>query len=432
MKNISFLIHFENFFKLASALIAVLLASKLYSTSDFGKISYLISFLVIANAIAEGGFGQLILTKQKIFKGVSHPMSSLFALRLISTVIVILLFNFLFLFLPLDFTEKNFLSCSIFLSLFGFFILLRQDLVNELKVKTLIIAGIFSSTIATLLKLLSSILQVEPIFYVLISAFCIAVTGLIYLTFFCTAKYLEKGLSRIEFIDFRKRFKKLIDIDGLLFSMKNLKPFYFASLASVMFTYSDVLILKFYTNFDTVAFYSLSQQFCGAAISFSPGIVSMYASQNFIFKKIKAVNVDHLTSNALHSYLRNTLLVSSVFFATCGFLFLLLTNQLVLENRYELSIYFFLSSLPLIIITYMQQGFSLLLQQSGMEKLIYIISFSALIFNLIFNFVTIPWAGAFGAIFSTTISIVLSILVPLSFKSSRSDYFSALSCYSWI
>ena len=429
MKNITLLLYFENFLRLISILISVLVASRLYSISEFGKISYLISLVAIANAVAEGGFGQLNLTKYQIFQNLNYPISSLFAVRIVSTLLVIIIFNLITLFLPLSNDEKFLLSLSILISLFGFFILLRQDLINNCKISFLLIAGISSSIITVALKVTAAILQIAPINYVFVSAICICLSGLIYLIPFIKPKLDANKYSHLK-NSITNRFKSSFSLLSLNFSIKSLKPFYFASLASVLFTYSDILILKLYTTFDIIAFYSLCQQFCGAVISFSPSIISIYASKEFLKKKFGMLSMSQLPTNCMHKYLRNTLLLSSVVFSLCGLLLLLLINIFILQSNYNYSVYYFSLSIPLILMTFFQQGFCLLLQILKLEKFIYLISFAALSLNIIINFTIIPIIGAVGAIISTTIAIPLSLIIPLLNRPSRSDYLDALSSYS--
>lgn len=429
MKNVSLFLYSENLFKLVSAFAAVIVASRFYGVDDFGKISYLGSFVVIANAIAESGFGQLNLTKYQIFKNHKFPISSLFVLRLASTALVIILFIVISFFWPLGHHERFILSLSILISLFGFFNLLRQDLIDKSKIKCLIIAGVSSSAITVLLKTLSSIIKITPVYYILVSSVCIFLTGLTYLIAFSFAqpKFNKSLLSQLKL---NQRWKNASSLYSLRFSIKNLKPFYLASLAGVLFTYSDILILKLYNDFETIAFYSLSQQFCGAVISFAPSIVSIYASKQLLTRNINSPPDCQSSVNITQRSLRNTLLITSIIFSLCGFFSLYLINILLLKSNYNISVYYFVLSFPIIVFTFLQQGLCLLLQKLRLENFIYIISVSALAFNIVTNIIIIPILGAVGAILSTMIALIFSLSIPLVFRSSRSKFLNVLALYS--
>lgn len=369
--------------------------------TNYGQLSYAISFVSLFSFVANLGIDQILyrnILQQPERK--NEFLGSAVFLRIISSIVTV----FIIILSTLLLSEKDvslFLIFIISLSpLLGCFQLLSYEFQAELKSKHTSILVLSVVLILNILKILVIFLDKGVIYLALVVLIEPFLYSLGYI-------YLKNKL----YGDFKKlKFK----IDTSLSILKDSFPLIFASAFYLIYARIDQVMLKNMINAEAVGLYD-------AAVRISE--VFYFIPQILLVSLFPAIINAKKISDELYYKRTKKLILTLLFLAT------LIATLMTFLSKHIILIIFgvgFLGALPVLnIYIWSNIGASLnavaqqILVTENLTKFVSVTTFFGMIFNVILNIILIPIYGTSGAAFATLVSYTIPFLSMLLFKSTR-------------
>lgn len=398
----------EPFFRTLFTAIFSIIFAKAYGPEVVGKFAALSIVIAVMTRLGDLGLARLTLVLPSNQQFNLHYHIKLLTLRLISSLLAFLPSYFFAFFITESVNQSLIVATIVFFLLILMHDTSRQAFVDSGHIKVYArasFAGVILLFGARMLIVASDqswiylipLGLVEPI---ILTSFCV---------WFVRRRILSLSVASIteNLFGSYRAFFKIIKLSS---------PLYLAGLNGIVLSYSDSLMIKIFSTFKELGFYSFSLQFSGACIMLLPSISSYYASK-----------LDNQIVNKKYTLV---LYAFSFLGSLSAFLFILLVNKFLLNTEYNHSVLLCLCLVPVNLLLFSSQGLSVRLQKHGLGKIIVSTSIVTLLANLTLNSAFIPDFGALGAIMATVMSIIIGIIFPLLLpfrKSIKNDYNSLLN-----
>lgn len=365
--------------------------ARTYSQSDYGAYQYALTLGIVVGIIIQFSDEKVI---KHLFhtKDLSSVIFSTIVLKFILSIVVLSAYFFL----------KIFSLIDPFIAIYLFYFLLAAIIVNlpyammvyfdyrmnsKLRAKALILGN----TTTFFLQLFFMFNGYDVIF-IAISVSCGAIVS-------C-------AVIIISFIYLKLNLKFAIDTSTLRLIFTRSIPFTLAAAAHMIYMRVDILMIKYFMEYSSVAIYSISTQLMSLVA------ILVYPLQVSLFPKLLK-DKDRSKNEYLKKYLNYTKILTwtGIFFAAIGILVISPFINIFFENEYSQVVNIFYIHMMSAIIMY---NSALRSSHITIIKKGYIILNSqivSLILNIILNYYLIPLYGLQGAAFSTFITITISLLI---------------------
>lgn len=420
-KNISWLSLSELISRLLKFLLIIYIA-RILGASKFGKFSFGLNFVAIFAIFADFGISTIItreVAKEK--QKAKEYFSYLISLKTILILFSLLIMNLVGFFIAPDLESKKLIFVlsfyGVFSSLFDF---LNSFFRAFQKMKYEAIGKIINSLICVSLSFI--VLFKFPSILNISFSYVIAII----LTSFFLIFILRKKFFKLSFKIKKSFWKKILSISW---------PLAFIIIFTSICHYVDSVMLGAFNFFKENGFYNAAyriidiSQIPAIMVSLAIFPVISYAFKSDLLKPLRKKTFDlHLN---LVTLLAIPLLLFGLFFAKDIILFFYGKN-------YEPSVFAFEILLFTLFVIYLSHPFFRTLIAANLQKLVFFITLSGAILNIILNFILIPKYTLYGAAISTFLTYFFMFFFYIFILKKKTkinffdrEYFSNLGIFSF-
>lgn len=383
---------FEKIIVMLISFFATVIVVRYLGPSDFGLLSYAFSIVAVASAFTKFGLNSLMI---KMFSEKPDNIDELFIsslfIKLISSLLVVIILGIFFFIY-----EKNIFP----LVIIALLVLIIESFEGikflyqaKLLAKYITYAGILSTIVATILKVIFVYFNASLIGFGAIYTFSIFL-GIVFLYFFQKKSNLNVSIFQ---------FKKSFNFEKIKILLVSAFPLYIAGIATAIFMKADQLMLQWLTDSYQVGIYSVAVTLA-SALNFIP--VAISASFLPILTKLK--------TNSTNEYNEKTQLFADsmiIIVLPIVIIFFLFSN-FIIESLYGIQFHESAKILSLYIIILIFIAFegivSNLLIIENLQKYMMLSYGLGAILNILFNLFLIPKMQAEGAVYATLLSYIIS------------------------
>ena len=375
-----------------------ILYGNMFSTNDFGIYSLAFSTYTLISQLLIGWYEKSIIRFYNNKKDNESLVSSVYSFHIITSILLILLFNLIIVFSPIGNTEKYLYTIFSITYFFESFLLITNTILrsknNSKQYSKNVVLNGFLKIISLLL--LYYVLGIKIVLIIAISLLITEIIQSIYLTI----KYkIHKNISL-----------KNIDYKLLKEMFKYGYPLIGVSLTSWILNVSDRYIVRLFYSNSEVGIYSYSYTIANSIIMLVIQFIMLGAYPNIVNTWENKGKKD--TVELIKKYLN---VYSLIIIPLCfGFIFLgkEFFKLVINEAYYDGYIIFIITSIGIALLGFSQYTNKVweLLKKT---HTILILNIMAAVINIILNFIFIPIYGSYFGAITTVISFIIYIIISL-------------------